>query len=545
MDTTCAAVLNAVTIDCSSYNIADITGIRYFKHLKNFTCSNNPFLFIPQLPDSLTKLVMWTNKFDSVLTLPSTLTYLGIGSDSLEYISSLPDSLLEFYASAKHLHSLPTLPMGMRKMQVYNTPLYTFSVPLPDSLREFYCNNDSLLSLPSLPNKINKLYIYQNQISTLPPLPDSLVKLYGYTNPITVLPTLPSKLQVLYMGGNLLTSLPPLPETLTELYVSVEQLTSLPDLPDALMYLYAQSNLLTSSPVLPYNLKQLNLSYNQISSIDSFPPNLVYINVSGNLLTTLPPFHDPPTGTPVANYLYLNCCNNQLQNIPKLPNRMNAIDCRWNPDLNCLPEIDRIYFTSSYYVSWPFNVYGTGINCLSNYIVHPNSTSYLWDGLNSMPICLPTNTNDCNVNWNLDGKVELDADSSCVTLNDGTGVGGIKVLLFDSLNHLIQQTYTRNDGTYSFIAPYGPYHIKVDTTYSPFQVLCPIANYTGGTLTFADSVHHSVDFRIKCRNMFAESNNQGLNVVHNKIFRPVIPQVCMCWQEILVKVCTPKIVTTH
>ncbi|MBL0050103.1 MAG: hypothetical protein IPP29_00590 [Bacteroidetes bacterium] len=41
MDTTCGAVVNATSVDCSYQNISDLTGIEYFDNLDSLKCSEN------------------------------------------------------------------------------------------------------------------------------------------------------------------------------------------------------------------------------------------------------------------------------------------------------------------------------------------------------------------------------------------------------------------------------------------------------------------------------------------------------------------------
>ncbi|HZG00441.1 MAG TPA: LamG domain-containing protein, partial [Chitinophagales bacterium] len=49
MDTTCPAVVNAYSIDCSGNNISDLTGIQYFDNLYELACGYNNLTELPQL----------------------------------------------------------------------------------------------------------------------------------------------------------------------------------------------------------------------------------------------------------------------------------------------------------------------------------------------------------------------------------------------------------------------------------------------------------------------------------------------------------------
>src|SRR4051812_6423425 len=55
MDTTCADIVNAQTVNCSNKGIHDLTGIQYFDNLKTLNCSANGTLN-PVLPSGLLNL---------------------------------------------------------------------------------------------------------------------------------------------------------------------------------------------------------------------------------------------------------------------------------------------------------------------------------------------------------------------------------------------------------------------------------------------------------------------------------------------------------
>src|SRR4051812_42145803 len=57
MDTTCSAVVNATSVDCSFSNINDLTGIRYFDQLATLICKSNQIFYLPDLPLSLKRLI--------------------------------------------------------------------------------------------------------------------------------------------------------------------------------------------------------------------------------------------------------------------------------------------------------------------------------------------------------------------------------------------------------------------------------------------------------------------------------------------------------
>lgn len=234
LDTTCASVLSADSMDVDQCSILDISSIRYFKHLKYLNCYHNPFTFLPQLPDSLTTLVSYESLLTALPpTLPSTLRYLNVGDNSLTNLPALPDSLVFFS-----------------------------------------CETNQLNSLPSLPSTLTYISCYGNTISSMPQLPASLIYLDCGVNLLSSLPTLPSSLTTLFCGVNLLDSLPAIPQTVTRLYCNNNLLTSVPTLPDSLHRFYCFGNRLTSLPALPASLSWIDCSYNQLSFLPSLPDSL-------------------------------------------------------------------------------------------------------------------------------------------------------------------------------------------------------------------------------------------------------------------------------
>ncbi|MBL0050410.1 MAG: hypothetical protein IPP29_02230 [Bacteroidetes bacterium] len=87
MDTTCGAVLNATSVDCSTIGISDLSGIQYFDNLDTLLCWNNLLSNLPPLPNSLTVLHCYVNQIDSLPSLPISLIDLTCSSNLL---TSLP-----------------------------------------------------------------------------------------------------------------------------------------------------------------------------------------------------------------------------------------------------------------------------------------------------------------------------------------------------------------------------------------------------------------------------------------------------------------------
>ncbi len=334
---------------------------------------------------------------------------------------------------------------------------------LPNSLTFLSCSYNSITSLPTLPTSLIEFDCDYNSLTSLPALPNSLTMLGCYTNSLTSLPTLPSSLTHLDCSNNSLTNLPFLPNSLTYLGCSNNSLTSLPLLPNSLTDLYCNNNSLTSLPPLPNLISDLYCSWNSLTSLPSLPNSLTRLDCSYNLLTSLPTLH------PLMYCFIIN----------------------YNTGIFCMPILQNFGGSAAL-----FNILNTGIACLPNVIQH---TGYIGQ-IDGWPICdLTFNPNNCDLGWNIIGKVAFDVDSSCATTTDGIEMPMIKMKLFDGGGNLLQQMIANWEGYYSFDTQIGNYSTSVDTSNIPFSVLCPSNNSIISNLTAIDSMDYNVDFRMVCK----------------------------------------------
>ena len=272
MDTTCAGILNATSLDVSlTFAISDINGVQYFDNLLTLDCSDNFLSSLPTLPNSLTILNCYGNQ----------------------------------------LNSLPTL---------------------PNSLLELYCFENLLSSLPVLPNSLTSIDCYDNQLTSLPTLPSSLIVLICYSNQLSSIPILPDSLNVLQCSYNQLSSLPALPNSLTVLNCGYNQLSGLPALPDSLTGLLCSNNQLSSLPALPNSLTVFNCSYNQLNSLPSVPNLMQSFIVNNNNISCLVNLPEVINGVLIFNNPF-TCVPNQTAYSLGLPLCIDA-DPVNNPN-NC------------------------------------------------------------------------------------------------------------------------------------------------------------------------------------------------------------------
>ncbi len=241
LDTNCAIAAVDTGFYIAYTNIRDLTGVQYFRHLKEISCTDSRVMTLPALPDSLERLTFLDDSLSSLPPLPPTLTFLECGSNPIRHLPALPQSLRVLWVTGVLLDSLPALPA---------------------SLIELDCSGNFLSSLPVMPTSLHYLDCAGNNFDTLPPLPASLKVLHCEYNRLHRLPALPDSLRVLSCAHNFLDSLPAFDPALDSLACGYNPLYRLPALPSRLSYLACDSDRLSSLPPLPPVLVGFDCSYN-------------------------------------------------------------------------------------------------------------------------------------------------------------------------------------------------------------------------------------------------------------------------------------------
>ena len=403
------------------------------------------------------------------------ITALGCQYCGLTYMPTIPNSVVMLIVNHNQITNLPNIPDSLIYLIIDNNQISNIPF-LPNTLKSLACNNNQLTSLPSLPSILTILTCDNNDLTSIPVLPDSLKFLHCFNNPLFSLPTLPPLLKVLWCENNQLTNLPTLPNTLIKLLCTNNQLTSLPTLPDSLTDLSCGYNNLTGLPTLPNSLIGLYCDNNQLTSLPTLPNSL--------------------------NYLW--CLKNKLTSLPTLPDSLDFLACSDNPNLFCLPRLNRI-------VNFYFD--NTGINCIPNYGNVTNSNP----PLSSLPLCNLFNSDGCKSFWNVSGNVYSDTNSNCISNSAEPKYSNIKLnLYFDGF--IEQSTYTNTEGNYSFDTDTGLYTIEVDTINLPLTVICPSTFYYTAYIANNDTTCENKNFALSCKPGF----DVGVStIVHdNGIFRP-------------------------
>ena len=265
------------TLDVSSKNINDLTGIEGFI--------------------SLTKLICYSNQLISLdLTQNTALTYLRCNYNPLTSLDvTQSTALTHLYCYTNQLTSLDvTQNTALTQLDCYNNPLTSLDVTQNTSLKILYCFSNQLTSLDVTQNTaLTKFYCNQNQLTSLDVTQNTdLSWLKCYNNQLTSLDiTQNTDLYVLECHTNQLTSLDVIQHT-------------------ALGYLSCYNNQLTSLDVTQNtDLKSLNCHSNQLTSLD-ITQNTALTNLycNNNQLTSL----DVSNNTALK---YFNCGQNQLTSL--------------------------------------------------------------------------------------------------------------------------------------------------------------------------------------------------------------------------------------
>ena len=469
MDTTCAGIKNATDVYVQQLSISNLYGIQYFSMLKILNCGNNSYggisqnwlTALPTLPNSIQELYCSYNQLTSLPTLPISLQNLMCSNNQLTNLPTLPNSLTSLSCENNHLTNLPTL---------------------PNLLTILTCANNQLTSLPTLPNSCLILNCEGNLLTSLTTLPNLLQRLYCGANHLTSLPVLPNSLQRLNCSNNQLTSLPVLPPSITEFDCNTNLLTSLPTLPNAIPSLICHTNQLTRLPTLPSSLQSLICYKNQLTSLPNLPSSLQSLICHTNQLTSLPTLPD---------WLQTLTCNtNQLTSLPILPTYLQSLICN-NNSISCFPT-----FPNSLSTATQFKISSNPFTCLPNYVTAMNPLTLAY------PLCidgdLVNNYNGCISAKGILGTIYKDKTSNCVFDASDLGCNNIRVMLLDTGNNLIAQTYSFNNGTYYFPDTIGIFTVKIDTANAPFSVQCMFPGIDS-VITTTNTLVKNVNFGVTCK----------------------------------------------
>jgi len=283
LDTNCAKTQSQVyTLNFSSKNISDFTGIQYFADLGELYISNNGLSSIPKLPPNLRTLYCDSNQISSLPKLPNTVLNLYVRHNNFTSLDSIPSQLFSLEISDNQLMSLPAIPSKLNSLGCAKNQLS--ALPDLNNLDGLDCSYNLLASLPSSLNYLGALTCTNNQLTSLPPI-NRLDYLDCSNNQITSLGTFSNNLMQLYCSNNLLTSLPAIPRSLSVLKCDNNNLTVLPDLPYGVgtnfYLLWCKNNQLNCLPFLSDNIGELQAAGNNIVCLPNIPTATLFTSDIG------------------------------------------------------------------------------------------------------------------------------------------------------------------------------------------------------------------------------------------------------------------------
>lgn len=154
------------SMDCSSQNIANLSGIQYFIGITDFDCSNNSLTVISALPPALTNLNCSNNQITSLPSLTSSsINILNCNNNNLSTLPTLPVSITELYCINNKISVLPLLSFGLTKFSC-------------DSNKLDFSDAAALRMIDTISTLTNFTYAFQKPFgskTTILSKPDSLV----------------------------------------------------------------------------------------------------------------------------------------------------------------------------------------------------------------------------------------------------------------------------------------------------------------------------------------------------------------------------------
>ncbi len=319
------ALAFAGTMNVSSKNIVNMTGVEAFVNMISLDCQRNPITILP------------TNGLNGLREL--NCSYVSLSFLSL---NNLP-ALLKFTCVYSSLISLTISDLPeLSRLVCYDNKLTTLSISNAPKITEIVCYRNQLTSFLLTPLLFPvSIDCGVNKLTSLPLA--STPRLYSLDCSNNLLSSLPlnnlTSLISLDCSYNQLSSLSfPNPAILRSLWSYNNQLTSLPTGMTSLLHLMCYNNQLTSLPIGMNNLTHLDCSNNLISSfsVDNCS-SLTLLKFSNNLLT----------GFSLANKPLLKeiiCDSNKLSNfsISNIP-ALEELDCSSNQitalSLNNFPSL--------------------------------------------------------------------------------------------------------------------------------------------------------------------------------------------------------------
>jgi len=340
------------SLNVSSQNISDLTGIQDFTALKVLNCKTNNLTSLNITSNlNLQKLYCNANQLSALNTSNNTLlTQLYCHSNLITVLDvSLNVNLIRLYCQNNLLTNLNTSTnINLLRLYCQSNQIGSLNISTNTLLKYLYCQSNLLTVLNTSTNTdLLRIYCDNNQITSLDVSGNpSLLYLYCYGNQLTNLNTNNNlQLQRLYCYSNQISSLNTSNNTnLIRFYCNSNLLTSLDvSANTSLTFLRCQNNQINNLVLNPSTLIELNASSNQLTTIDVS----AHINLQ-NLYLHVNQFTDLDVSSSV-NLVRFYCQSNQLTTL-NVKNGNNptitAFKSFNNPNLTCI-EVDNIVYSTT------------------------------------------------------------------------------------------------------------------------------------------------------------------------------------------------------
>ncbi|EAY13913.1 Leucine Rich Repeat family protein [Trichomonas vaginalis G3] len=319
-----AKLNNLIKLSLQNNIIESISQDSYFRMLETLDLSYNMLREVPnlaKLTPRLRRVDLSHNFITSIPQLPRSLSVLLISDNCL---TSLPQDfsqlpyIVHMDFSMNKITKVPQLPLSIQIFDISNNLVEEIPPSETPDLVEFFIHHNKLTELPKLKsNQIRDFNAKSNLISSIDPtifcpnlstldlsynqlteIPEeiftfeSLMDLNLSFNKLTTIPAkiVDSGLIFLNLNYNHIEFLPELAQTIEYLHLASCGLSELPPSVSSLndlVYLSCPNNKLSNIPVIP-NLIKLNVSNNELKMIPELPSTLTHLNISRNLLKDLP-----------------------------------------------------------------------------------------------------------------------------------------------------------------------------------------------------------------------------------------------------------------
>lgn len=149
---------NITELNLNNLNLTSLPDLKRFTNLKKLSCILNELTILPNLPRSITILIIRYNQLNNISNISElcNLTELDCSYNNLYELPTLPDNLLKLYCSENNIYELPVLPFGLKELICSNEYINDINIKLYKlpklyhlyNLQCVICDNTNISSFP-------------------------------------------------------------------------------------------------------------------------------------------------------------------------------------------------------------------------------------------------------------------------------------------------------------------------------------------------------------------------------------------------------------